>query len=180
VRRFPPLAGGQNPISAQPRLLSTAITAKLALPASEPDVVRVRRHHLQRTLGPFTVAQALDAGLTRDFLEGPYVRRLFTGVYVPADAHITDQVLVSGALMVLPADTLVTGITALRQLGVHVGTALPLQFVSTHPHQIRRSNLQVSRVNRLPLARGRCVIPEHALMSAVKRLDLIDLVTAGD
>jgi hypothetical protein len=64
------------------------------------------------------VAQALNAGLTKDFLEGPYVRRLFTGVYVPADVHVTDQVLVNGALMVLPADTLVTGVTALRQLGI--------------------------------------------------------------
>jgi hypothetical protein len=77
----------------------------------------VRRHHLPQTLfGPITVAQALDAGLTKDFPEGPYVRRLFTGVYVPPDAQVTDQVLVNGALMVLPVDTLVTAVTALRQL----------------------------------------------------------------
>ena len=110
----------------------------------------------------------------------PYVRRLFTGVYVPADVHVTEHLLVNGALMVLPADTLVTGVTALRRLGVQVGTVLPLQFVSTHPYQIRRSNLHVSRVNKLPLSRGRCVIPEHAFASAVKRLDLVDLVAGGD
>jgi hypothetical protein len=43
-----------------------------------------------------------------------------------------------------------------------------------------RLNLYVSRVNKLPLARGRCLIPEHAFASAVTRLDLVDLVAAGN
>ena len=127
----------------------------------------------------FTTAEALRAGLTERQLRGPYVRRLFHGVYVAADREVDEVVRVRAALRVLPPDTLVTGVTALRWLGAPVDPA-PLQFCSEHPHPIDRAGLRVTLVKTLPPAEDRIVSPEHAFVSAARHLDLVELVAAGD
>jgi hypothetical protein len=71
-------------------------------------------------------------------------------------------------------------VTALWCLGVEVGAPRPLQFVTSHPHQVRRPGLEVSRARRLPPSRGGLVCPEHAFATAARRLNLVDLVAAGD
>lgn len=53
--------------------------------------------------------------------------------------------LVAAALKVLPTGTLATGATALRLLGAEAGTLRPLDFVSTHPHQVRLAGVHVAR-----------------------------------
>ena len=130
--------------------------------------------------GPFTTADAYAAGISRESLRGPSVRRVHAGVYV-ARATVLDLIAaVRTARLVLPPNTFVTGVTALWCLGVEVGPPRPLQFVTTHPYQVRRPGLQVSRTRQLPPGRGRSVIPEHAFAVAARRLNLLDLVTAGD
>ena len=130
--------------------------------------------------GFFTTAEAYAAGIGRGRLRGPAVRRLHTGVYVPGDQALDLAAEVGAARRVLPASTLVTGVTALWCFGVEVGRPRPLHFVTSHPHQIRRPGLQVSRTRRLPRSRGHTVPPEHAFAVASRRLNLLGLVTSGD
>jgi hypothetical protein len=87
---------------------------------------------------------------------------------------------VAAARLALPARVLVTGVTALWCFGVEVGPPRPLQFVTDHPHQVRRPRLLVSRTGRLPPSRGRSVVAEHAFAVAARRLNLLEMVTAGD
>lgn len=128
----------------------------------------------------FTTAQAYAAGVSRDALRGPTVRRLHTGVYVDNDQVLDVRTEVAAARLALPARTLVTGVTALWCLGVEIGMPRPLHFVTSHPHQVRRPGLQVLRTRRLPRSRGGVVCAEHAFATAARRLDLVDLVAAGD
>jgi hypothetical protein len=130
--------------------------------------------------GSFTTAAAYAAGVSRESLRGPRVRRLHSGVYVARDAVLDLVAEIRAARLVLPPHTLVTGVTALWCFGVEVASPRPLQFLTTHPHQVRRPGLQVSRTDRLPPARGLLVCPEHAFAVAARRLDLLQLVTAGD
>ena len=55
----------------------------------------------------------------------------------------------AAARLILPSGTLATGVTGLRLFGVDVGTAAPMRFITTHPRQIRRPGLQVTRVSVL-------------------------------
>ena len=113
-------------------------------------------------------------------LAGPAVRRLFTGVYVARSTSITNDLVVRAALKVLPPDTLATGVTALRHYGVAVGSPAPLQFVTAHPHHVRRPQFAVTRVGALPPHRELLVSPGPAFVAAAPQLNLLELVTAGD
>ena len=84
---------------------------------------------------------------------------------------------VAGALLTLPPGTVATGVTGLRLLGVMVGTAEPLRFVTTHPHQVRRRVVRVTRVRTLPSHADSVAIPEHCWVAAAAELNLVDLVT---
>lgn len=129
---------------------------------------------------PFTTQEAYAAGLTHRILEGRRVRQVFVGVFVAADVALDASLLVRSALKVLPAGTIATSVTALQLHGVEVGPARPLLFCSTHPRQVRRPGLVVTRVRTLPPRRGTLVSPEHAFVSAALHLNLLELVTAGD
>ena len=56
---------------------------------------------------------------------------------------------------------------------------LTLRFVTTHLHQIRRRDVQVTRVSRLPQHRNQIAIPEHCWMAAAGHRKLLEIVTAG-
>jgi hypothetical protein len=131
-------------------------------------------------LRPFTRAQAFAAGVGRGVLDGPTVRRLHHGVYVAADLELRLTTRVEAALLSLAPSTIASGVTALWLHGAKVGQPMPLRFVSSHPHQVRRSELVVTRVAKLPTRRGQAVSPEHAFVTAALQLDLVDLVAAGD
>lgn len=93
--------------------------------------------HRARVFEPFTTAQAARIGLTEAALRGPAVRREHHGVYVEPDVDTS----VAAARLVLPADVLLDGVSALYALGVEVDTHRPLRFVTAHPHQVRRTRL---------------------------------------
>ncbi|HEY5847883.1 MAG TPA: DUF559 domain-containing protein [Microlunatus sp.] len=129
---------------------------------------------------PFTYEEALAVGISRRALQGPSVRRLRRRVYVAAGLPVTFAVKVAAARCVLPADAVAAGVTALRLMGLELGTVGPLRFVSTWPVQRRQPGVLVSRVARLPPnERGR-LRAEPAFLSAATQLDLVDLVAAGD
>ena len=101
-------------------------------------------------------------------------------MYAPAgtDATLIGRVLTT--LTVLPTPTLATGVTGLQLMGVEVGSAEPLRFITTSPRQVRRRGIRVTRVSVLPRARALSVVPEHCWMVAALELNLLELVTAGD
>ncbi|CAN5199263.1 hypothetical protein BH24ACT12_BH24ACT12_01070 [soil metagenome] len=129
---------------------------------------------------PFTLESARDHGLTLRMVRGRRYRRLFRRVYVCADVKLDLQTWVRAAMLVLPTDATVTGLTGLHARGIHVGPAWPLRFVTTHPHPVRRPRLEVSRVRLLPPGQHRCASAAHCYVVACADLDLVDAVTAGD
>jgi hypothetical protein len=133
-------------------------------------------------LEPFTTAQATDVGLTQAALRTPVVRREHHGVYVESFLEPSVETSVAAARLVLPDDALLDGVSALHALGVTVGQARPLRFVSAHPHQVRRPGIHVRRVRSLPPTDGLGgqVGPALAFVAAAQELDLVELVAAGD
>jgi Protein of unknown function (DUF559) len=129
---------------------------------------------------PFTVAAARAAGLSWKVLQGQRFVRLGRGAYLRRDGLTAEASLVMGVLLTLPPETLVTGVSGLRVLGVTVGSPEPLHFVTTHPRQVRRRGIRVTRASALPPCDGSVATPEHCWMVAAQDLSLIELVTAGD
>ena len=101
-------------------------------------------------------------------------------MYAPTGIDTTLVGRVFTALSVLPPASAATGVTGLQLLGVDVGSAEPLRFVTASPRQVRRRGFRVTRVSVLPPVRGLCVVPEHCWMAAALELSLLELVTAGD
>jgi hypothetical protein len=129
---------------------------------------------------PFPVAEARAAGMSRRMLRGARFRVVARGIYVTAAVPESYATFVRATLLTLPIATIATGVTGLRLYGVLVGSELPLRFATTHPRQVRRQGVQVTRVKHLPPQRGEIAAPEHCWMVAAGELDLLELVTAGD
>lgn len=128
---------------------------------------------------PFTLAEAEALGVSRKVLRGRRFTSTGRGSYVQL-ADPGERVLVQGALLTLPPATVATGVTGLRLLGVLVGTPDPLRFITTHPHQVRRRGVRVTRAATLPPHRDAVAIAEHCWLVAAVELNLVELVTAGD
>jgi hypothetical protein len=129
---------------------------------------------------PFTLTEALAAGLTPKMLRGSRFRRLFAGVYVCADVAMDLAAWVFAARLVMPVDATLTHLSGLHARGAHVGPAWPLRFVTTEPHQIRRAGLCVSRASALPQRRSGVASVESCWLTACTDLDLVDAVMAAD
>ena len=131
---------------------------------------------------PFRTSRASDVGLSPAALRTATVRRLHHGVYAESFLEPGVELDVAAARLVLPADALLDGVSALQALGVAIGEPRPLRFVSAHPHQVRRPGVVVRRVRALPPADrdGGQVAPPAAFLAAALELDLVDLVAAGD
>jgi hypothetical protein len=130
--------------------------------------------------GPFLAERAAELGLSQRVLVGGRFQQLIPRVYATADQPMTAQLLARAALLVVPKGTLVTGVTALQMYGVDIGELRPVRLVTTHRHPVRRRDLQVARVAKLPPAAAAVCLPAHALLWACRDLDLLDAVTAGD
>ena len=130
---------------------------------------------------PFTRSESTAFGLTARQLDARRVLRLHHGVrLVPVAGDPTALQRTASALKVLPADTLVTGVTGLRLFGVEVGPEVPVSFCSTHPYPVRRPGIVVSRTTQLPPHTGRLAAPADCFAAAATELGLVDAVAAGD
>lgn len=141
---------------------------------------------------PFTVAQALALGLTDNDLAGPRVRRPLHGVRVPAE--LPDD-LVSrclAAALLLPADAVFDGATALalRQILLPAEVAPGLPIVAAVPRGGRRPQVRGLRVHQLPAPypepirrAGLKLAPlpaAWARLAGLPQVTVDDLVVAGD
>lgn len=127
-----------------------------------------------------TLRSAVRLSLTDDQLEGPRFQRLHRGVYAPADREPTLSERAAGALLVLPRDGVITGITALHLHGVEIGIPEPIRVATATAGQTRRPGVRLSRVAHLPEAAGRVVRPIPAWLSACAELNLVQAVAAAD
>jgi hypothetical protein len=87
---------------------------------------------------------------------------------------------IGAALLVAPADAVVSHLTGLRLRGVEVGPRWPLRFETASGCHVRRDRLHVARVDRLPPCRAGIASAEHSFVTACAGLDLLDAVIAGD
>lgn len=130
--------------------------------------------------GPFRLDAARRAGLTANVLRGRGFRRLGHGLYAPADAQLSLAHLAAAALLTLPDDAVITGVTALHLRRVEVGDPQPIRAVTATGGQTRRSTVRLTRAKILPPQRHRVALPTSAWLAACGELDLLDAVTAAD
>jgi hypothetical protein len=133
---------------------------------------------------PFTVAEAVEAGLTRRSLDGGRFVRIHRGVYRTADTEPTLPVLLDAALLVLPRDAAISHLTALRVLGLEIGTVLPLHFSTNRRVQVDREDVVVHRRQDLLFAHdvdGRRVLsPARTFVDVATQLGERRLLEVGD
>ena len=84
------------------------------------------------------------------------------------------------ALFSLPADAVVTGVTALHRHGVEVADAWPIRAVTASSAQTRRADVRLIRARRVPASTDRLAHPLPAWLAAGAELDLVELVAAAD
>ena len=77
---------------------------------------------------PFTLDQAAALGINRKVLRGRRFRLLFRGVYVSTCVELTFRTWIAAALLVLPADAVVSHMTALRLWGFDARRSDELEF----------------------------------------------------
>jgi hypothetical protein len=129
---------------------------------------------------PFRAADARGVGVSWKTLQGTRFRRLAKGVYVSSTTPESFSLQVRAVLLALPPDTIATGVTGLQLLGVNIGCRLPMIFATTHPRQVRRRDVKVMRLKKLPAHRDGVAAAEHCWLIAASTFNLLELVTAGD
>jgi hypothetical protein len=129
---------------------------------------------------PFRTADARALGMSLKTLQGSRFRRLAKGVYVAATTGDSHRIQIRGVQLALPPGTIATGVTGLQMLGIDVGPQHPITFATTHPRQVRRRDVKVMRVKKLPANRDGIASAEHCWLVAASTLNLLDIVTAGD
>jgi hypothetical protein len=80
----------------------------------------------------------------------------------------------------LPADAVLTGVTALQLYGIDVGDRTLVRAATCTRAQTRRSGVRLSRVHRLPSHVDGVAWPAAAWADASADLDLVERVAAGD
>lgn len=111
---------------------------------------------------------------------GRRFQRVLRGVYLPAAEELTLAHRCAAALMITPADAIVTGVTALWLHGVEVGDAEPIRLATATTLRCRAAGVRLARVKERPVAIGRVAVPGAAWRAACVELDLVDAVTAAD
>ena len=129
--------------------------------------------------GPITRSRALQFGLSRDVLEGIQFRRIYQGVYVHRDHEMTWADHVEAARLALPPSARTTGATRLRQLGLDVGSSLPLHFVVASDLHLTLEGVFLHRTVAIPPHDEHGVSAEAAFVAFCVESRLIDAIKAG-
>ena len=134
------------------------------------------------TSRPFTVRQAADAGVPVGRLRSSRYRRLFRGVYIASDRPLDLRVWLTAALLVLPADAVVSHTTAMRLYGLTLDDGWPLHVstsTSTHSRlsgivtHRRRAALRPIVLDGLPVTG-----PDRTIVDISTKVRLVPLVQA--
>ncbi|WP_432560032.1 endonuclease domain-containing protein [Granulicoccus sp. GXG6511] len=129
--------------------------------------------------GPFTLAQARTAGLTRGQLQSSAYQRLQHGVYAPA-GPVDLATRVAAARLVLPPDAIATGQTALALRGIDLASGIPLTFVTEQRVRVRRAGLRLLVIDELPKHADRTALLADACAFVLDDEPLLAAVTLVD
>jgi hypothetical protein len=130
--------------------------------------------------GPFTRAQALSAGVTSRMLQGLGFVRVHPRVWKRADHVMTDDDWVTAAMLALPNDAHLTGITRLQRLGLDYGPRRPIRFVVQGDLHRAVDGIFLHRTKQLPPLDDVGVTVEAAYMSYCSLCRVIDAIKVGD
>ena len=96
--------------------------------------------------GPFTVAEARNAGLNRWHLEGASWKRLARGTYVWSGVHVTPMAMLAAVLDRLPATAAFSGLTAAWLHGMDFEPCSPIEVTVPHHAGVsKRSGVRIRR-----------------------------------
>lgn len=135
-------------------------------------------------LSPFTLEHAASAGVSRKVLRGRRFTRLFRGVYIAGTVELTLRTWISAALLLLPADSVVSHLTALRlwdfdprrpdDLEFSTNTAAVTVVPGIRLHR-RQGRLMPDARDGLPVTG-----PDRTFVDCATRLSLIELVQVAE
>src|SRR5215470_5440494 len=136
--------------------------------------------------GPFTVAEALQTGLTRKQLRGRSFRRISPGLYAWAGTPEVPAVVLAAVGRRLPAGAAFSDRTAAWLHGLDVPPCDPVEV--TVPHACRVSGRAGVRIHRCNLSEGEVVVrkglpvtsPLRTVFDLSRRLSLMEAVVAVD
>lgn len=136
------------------------------------------------TSRPFTRQQALAAGIGVSALRSRAFRRLFTGVFVGADATVTPRLRALAARLTFAEDAWVSHASAARVYGAPI-PVLPEEHVSVLRRRDRRDRAGVvCHLGRAPVVRivdgARVSDYPQLFVELASQLTLVDLVIVGD
>jgi hypothetical protein len=129
---------------------------------------------------PFTRAQALAAGVTSRMLQGQGYVRVHPRVWKRADHVMSEDDWVTAAMLALPSDAHLTGITRLQRLGLEYGPRRPIRFVVQGDLHRAVAGIFLHRTKQLPPLDDVGVCVEATFMSYCSLCRVIDAVKVGD
>ena len=132
---------------------------------------------------PFTSREADAAGLTNSMRRGSHVEQVHRGVWRITSTPRSFDFEVRAGFLALHDDAVLSHVSALRWLGVEVGSALPIHFTTNKTHQTRESIELHRRVGHISprQVRGVPVLgPDRSFVDSATLLSVRSLVRAGD
>ncbi|WP_229051928.1 hypothetical protein [Aeromicrobium sp. Leaf350] len=87
---------------------------------------------------------------------------------------------VLAAVLTLPPDARLTGITRIQQLGLDHGPERPLHFVVARDHHIATEGIMLHRTERMPFADDHAVTPAAAYLAYCSEAIVLDAIVVGD
>ena len=134
---------------------------------------------------PFSTAEALASGLTRQSLRGKRFRQVFRGVHVSADLEITLRVRLAAATIVLPHGSVVSHLSAMRLFGfdiVRPSTEIELSTRSAAVTALRgvRLHRRQARIEAVERDGLTVTTPERTFVDCALALSFVELVMFGD
>ena len=93
---------------------------------------------------------------------------------------MSDVDWVRAAVLALPADAHLTGITRLQQLGLDYGPRRPIRLVVARDHHLALEGVFLHRTKRLPPTDGVGVTVPAAFLAYCARARVIDAIKVGD
>jgi hypothetical protein len=117
-------------------------------------------------------------------LRGRRFVQLFRGVWVSADLAVDESVRIAAARLLLPADAVLSHVSALRRLGVGLGSEWPLHFSTNSTCQTRLPGVRLHRRRGMLSPSGLDGVPtlgpDRTFVDCATLFGLRDLVRAGD
>ena len=130
--------------------------------------------------GPFTRAQALEAGVTSRMLQGRGFVRVHPLVWKRAEHVMSDDDWVTAAMLAMPSEARLTGITRLQRLGLPYGPRRPIRFVVQGDLHRAVDGIFLHRTKMMPPLDEVGVCVEAAFMSYCSLCRVIDAIKVGD